>query len=143
VLFDTLIAASTPDEIEAVVAHELGHDRHGHVLFGLLRTAFATLLALAAFGWLCKQDWLLPEFGLPERDDALALLVCLLLYSTAHEPVAEFGLGTAFVPKLQQIVFDTADLAGSTRPVAPTRIEPWTGTFANPSAARRPCCQPT
>jgi len=55
VLFDTLIAGSTPDEIEAVVAHELGHYRHGHVLFGLLRGAVIAFVVLAAFGWLTRQ----------------------------------------------------------------------------------------
>ena len=79
VLFDTLIAASTPDEIEAVVAHELGHDQHGHVLFGLLRGAAMAFVVLAAFGWLSKQAWLLPSFGIVYHDDALALLACLLV----------------------------------------------------------------
>jgi STE24 endopeptidase len=79
VLFDTLIAASTPDEIEAVVAHELGHDKHGHVLFGLLRSAVLAFAMLAAFGGLSKQAWLLPGFGIVYQDDALALLVCLLV----------------------------------------------------------------
>jgi STE24 endopeptidase len=79
VLFDTLIAASTPDEIEAVVAHELGHDKHGHVLFGLLRSAAMAFAVLAAFGWLSKQAWLLPGFGIVYQDDALALLACLLV----------------------------------------------------------------
>ena len=81
VLFDTLIAGSAPDEVEAVVAHELGHYRHGHVLFGLLRAALVTFAVLAAFGWLCRQDWLLPSFGIAYHDDALALLACLLLNS--------------------------------------------------------------
>src|SRR5258708_809424 len=63
VLFDTLIESSTPDEIEAVVAHELGHDKHGHVLFGLLRGAVMAFAMLAAFGWLSKQVWLLPGLG--------------------------------------------------------------------------------
>jgi STE24 endopeptidase len=80
VLFDTLIAGSTPDEIEAVVAHELGHDRHGHVLFGLLRGAVIAFVVLAAFGWLSKQAWLLPSFGIAYHDDALALLACSLLF---------------------------------------------------------------
>ncbi|HEX3994294.1 MAG TPA: M48 family metallopeptidase [Acetobacteraceae bacterium] len=79
VLFDTLISASTPDEIEAVVAHELGHDKHGHVLFGLLRSAAMAFAMLAAFGWLSKQAWLLPGFGIGYQDDALALLACLLV----------------------------------------------------------------
>ena len=79
VLFDTLIAASAPDEIEAVVAHELGHDKHGHVLFGLLRSAAMAFAMLAAFGWLSKQAWLLPGFGIDYQDDALALLACMLV----------------------------------------------------------------
>jgi STE24 endopeptidase len=79
VLFDTLIEGNEPEEIEAVVAHELGHYRHGHVLFGLLRGALIAFAVLAAFGWLSKQAWLLPSFGLAYQDDALALLACSLL----------------------------------------------------------------
>ena len=82
VLFDTLLQASAPDEIAAVVAHELGHFRHGHVVFGLLRGAVLSFIALAAFGWLCKQPWLLQSFHVAHRDDAIALTVCMLLLST-------------------------------------------------------------
>jgi STE24 endopeptidase len=79
VLFDTLIDGSTQDEIEAVVAHELGHFRHRHVLFGLVRGAVMGFVVLAAFGWLAKQPWLLPSLGIAYQDDALALMACLLL----------------------------------------------------------------
>ena len=72
---------STPEEIEAVVAHELGHFKHGHVLFGLLRGAVMAFVVLAAFGWLARQPWLLPWFGIAYQDDALALYACLLLSS--------------------------------------------------------------
>ncbi len=82
VLFDTLLEGSKPEEIEAVVAHELGHFRHHHVLFGLARGALMSLIALAAFGWLCKQSWLLPSFGIVHADDAIGLYVCTLLFST-------------------------------------------------------------
>jgi STE24 endopeptidase len=81
VLFDTLIAESPLDEVEAVIAHELGHFRHRHILFGLLRGAAMSFVLLAAFGWLCKQPWLLPAFGIERGDDAVALFVCLLLVS--------------------------------------------------------------
>jgi len=81
VLFDTLLQSSTPDEIEAVIAHELGHFRHRHVIFGLARGALMALGGLAAFGWLCKQAWLLPSFGIPYHDDALSLFVSILLFS--------------------------------------------------------------
>jgi STE24 endopeptidase len=91
VLFDTLIAGSSPDEIEAVVAHELGHDKHGHVLFGLLRGAVMAFAILAAFGWLTKQAWLLPSFGIVYQDDALALLACLLLFGMIGPLLAPIG----------------------------------------------------
>lgn len=81
VLFDTLLERSTPEEVEAVIAHELGHFRHRHVLFGLARGAAISFAVLAAFGWLCQQPWLLPAFGLPGDDNALKLFVCGLLAS--------------------------------------------------------------
>ncbi len=74
VLFDTLIAQSAPEEIEAVIAHELGHFRHKHVLYGLAQGALILFIGLAAFGWLCQQPWLLPAFGIGFADDALTAL---------------------------------------------------------------------
>jgi STE24 endopeptidase len=79
VLFDTLIAANSEAELEAVLAHELGHFKLKHVLIGLLQTAVLLFMALFAIGWLCKQAWLLPSFGIMHRDDALALVVCILV----------------------------------------------------------------
>lgn len=81
VLFDTLIARCKPDEIAAVVAHELGHFKHKHIIFGLFRGALMSFALLAAFGWLAKQPWLLPAFGVRAHDDAIALFVCMLLAS--------------------------------------------------------------
>lgn len=82
VLFDTLVDKSPLPEVEAVIAHELGHFRHHHILFGLARSAVVLLVGLAVFGWLCRQPWLLPSFGLGPADDAVRLFVCLLLAST-------------------------------------------------------------
>ena len=91
VLFDTLIARCTPDEIEAIVAHELGHFLHRDVLFGLLRAAAMLFVAFAAFGWLTRQPWLLPAFGVGHGDDALAFFVCLLLASIIGPVSAPIG----------------------------------------------------
>ena len=55
VLFDTLIGNSPLDEVRAIVAHELGHFRHGHVLGGLLRSAASLFVMLAGIGWLARQ----------------------------------------------------------------------------------------
>ena len=91
VMFDTLLQRCAPDEVEAVVAHELGHFLHRHVLFGLLRGAAMSFVALAAFGWLSKQPWLLPAFGIDAQDGALALYVCLLLGSLVGPLSAPLG----------------------------------------------------
>ena len=91
VLFDTLLARCAPEEIEAVVAHELGHYLYRHIFFGIIRTAFVLFLVFAAFGWLTKQPWLLPDFGVSYHDDALALFVCILLSSLAAPLIAPIG----------------------------------------------------
>ena len=83
VLFDTLIAQNTEAELEAVLAHELGHYKLGHVVTGLLQTAVLSFLAFFAIGYLCKQPWLLGSFGIVHRDDALALMVCVLVIEMA------------------------------------------------------------
>ncbi len=83
VLFDTLVAGNSEAELEAVLAHELGHFKLKHVWTGLLQTAVLLFLGLAAIGWLCKQPWLLPSFGITHADDALALVVCVLVVQMA------------------------------------------------------------
>jgi len=91
VLFDTLLEGSSTEEVAAVVAHELGHYRHGHVLFGLMRGALIAFVVLAAFGWLSQQAWLLPAFGIKYHDNALALLACSLLNSMVVPLFAPIG----------------------------------------------------
>ena len=83
VLFDTLIAGNTEDELEAVLAHELGHFKLNHIGIGLLRTAVLLLLGCFALGVLCRQPWLLPAFGIVHQDDALALIVGVLTVQMA------------------------------------------------------------
>ena len=91
VLFDTLVERNSDAELEAVLAHELGHYKLGHVVTGLARTAILTFLAFFAVGWLCKQPWLLASFGLVHRDDALALMVCLLVLQMTGPALSILG----------------------------------------------------
>ena len=81
VLFDTLLASQTPDEIEAVVAHELGHFKHRHVVWGTLRGIATSFVLLALVGWLCRQPFLTAQFGFAHRDEATALLAANFLLS--------------------------------------------------------------
>ncbi len=91
VLFDTLLEKHAPDEIEAIVAHELGHFKHRHTLTGALRGIVSLFAMLAVVGWLCRQPWLLPGFGMRHADPALALLLGFMLASAASPVFGLFG----------------------------------------------------
>jgi STE24 endopeptidase len=83
VFFDTLLAQLNGDEMEAVLAHELGHFKHRHIL-KMMVTSFAVSLAgLALLGWLSQQIWFYTGLGvmpnLTGGNDALALLLFMLV----------------------------------------------------------------
>jgi STE24 endopeptidase len=66
VFFDTLIERLTPSEIEAVLAHELGHFARGHIP-RLLAVRFAlALLMLAILGWLYQEPAFYQALGMDE-----------------------------------------------------------------------------
>ena len=79
VFYDTLLAMLTPPEVEAVLAHELGHFKHKHVTQRLVMMFGLSLVALALLGWLASQPGfylglgVMPNLGAP--NDALALLL--------------------------------------------------------------------
>jgi STE24 endopeptidase len=78
VFFDTLIESLEPAEIEAVLAHELGHFRRKHVR---KRLALAVVLALAGFallGWLVQAPWFYAALGV-QPSPHMALLLFMLV----------------------------------------------------------------
>lgn len=77
VFFDTLLKTLTPDEIEAVLAHELGHFKHGHITQRLLMMAVTTFIGFAALGWLSGQTWFYQGLGMPEASAPALLLLFL------------------------------------------------------------------
>ncbi len=84
VFFDTLLARLTHSEVEAVLAHELGHFHHKHVI---RRTVLMTVLAFVAFallGWLSSRPWFYDALGVTPNaggapNDALALILFVLV----------------------------------------------------------------
>ncbi len=66
VFFDTLIARLTPAEIEAVLAHELGHFKRKHVVKRLLSTFAVALVILALMGWVIDKPWFYEGLGMPQ-----------------------------------------------------------------------------
>ena len=79
VFFDTLISRLSPDEIEAVLAHELGHCKLRHMLHHMLVTAVLSLAGLALLDWLTTQAWFYTGLGVSSPSHAGALLLFLLV----------------------------------------------------------------
>jgi STE24 endopeptidase len=82
VFFDTLLAKLSPAEVEAVLAHELGHFKHRHVLKRIAMMFAASLAGLALLGWLAGQSGFYTGLGVQPNmsapNDALALLLFML-----------------------------------------------------------------
>ncbi len=91
VFFDTLLDQLNADEVEAVLAHELGHFRHRHIAKSIGLMALASLAGLGLLGWLVEQAWFYSALGLttPSVHGALALFVLVL-------PVLTFFLQPLF-----------------------------------------------
>jgi len=105
VLFDTLIAKHTPEEIESILAHELGHFKFGHVrqMMGLF-----ALLAFAGFAvlyWAMGANGLAPAFGLP-FDPGVAFVVVLV----AQEPIVHL-LSPLLAWRSRRAEFEADDFA--------------------------------
>jgi STE24 endopeptidase len=94
VFFDTLLARLAPDEIEAVLAHELGHFRLRHVVKRVLWSAVFSLALLALLAWLAQAPWFYAGLGIPAADVPAAMArpgVALALFMLAL-PVFTFAL---------------------------------------------------
>ncbi|MCS6243460.1 MAG: M48 family metallopeptidase [Opitutus sp.] len=83
VLFDTLIAQLTPEELEAVLAHEVGHYRRGHIPKMLAMAAVVQFGAFAAIAWLARSDWFNPAFHFPAHELAPSFLLFGLVSGAA------------------------------------------------------------
>ena len=79
VFFDTLLERLDADEIEAVLAHELGHFRHHHVIKRIVLMFAVSFAGLALLGWLVNQTWFFTGLGVAAPSNHMALLLFLLV----------------------------------------------------------------
>ncbi len=82
VFYDTLLAKLSPGEVDAVLAHELGHFKHKHIIQRIAGLFAMSLAGFALLGWLSSQVWFYTGLGvrpnLEGANDALALLLFLM-----------------------------------------------------------------
>ena len=78
VFFDTLLSRLQPAEVGAVLAHELGHFKHRHVIKRIVLLFALSLGFLAALGQLMTTDWFYQGLGVSAQNTALALILFFL-----------------------------------------------------------------
>jgi len=99
VFYDTLLKQLNPAEVDAVLAHELGHFKHKHIIKRIIGMFAMSLVGFALLGWLSSQVWFYTGLSVrPNLDggnDALALLLFMLvvpLFSFFISPIfAQFS----------------------------------------------------
>ena len=79
VFFDTLLKTLEVNEIEAVLAHELGHFKRKHVQKRIMTMMLMSLAGLALLGWLIEQSWFYQGLGVQQPSNHLALLLFLMV----------------------------------------------------------------
>jgi STE24 endopeptidase len=79
VLFDTLVSQLSEPELEAVLAHEIGHFKKKHIPKMLIFSAFSSLVGFYLVAVLARQEWFYRAFGFEPGNVAPALLLFTLL----------------------------------------------------------------
>lgn len=79
VFYDTLLKTLKPEEVEAVLAHELGHFRHRHIAQRVLLFAVLSLAFFAVLGWLAQQPAFFTGLGVSAQSEAMTLILFSLI----------------------------------------------------------------
>jgi STE24 endopeptidase len=83
VFYDTLIESLDANEVEAVLAHELGHFKRKHIQKRLISTAALSLGGLALLGWLIEQPQFYHGLGVDTISNHMALILFMLVMPIA------------------------------------------------------------
>ncbi|MDH5649791.1 MAG: M48 family metallopeptidase [Gammaproteobacteria bacterium] len=106
VFFDTLLESLADTEIEAVLAHELGHFKRKHVTKRMILTFSLSLAGLALLGWLINQGWFYTGLGMNHQSTYGALMLFMLV-----GPVFSFFLHPLFAWASRKHEFEADDFA--------------------------------
>lgn len=79
VFYDTLLKTLKPEEVEAVLAHELGHFKHRHIAQRVLLFAVLSLAFFAVLGWLAQQPAFFTGLGVSAQSEAMTLILFSLI----------------------------------------------------------------
>ncbi len=108
VFFDTLIDELSHDEIEAVLAHELGHFKCNHIKKRISVLGSVFLIGLGILGWLINEPWFYNGLGVEQASTYMALLLFVIA-----SPAFTFFLQPLFSFISRQHEFEADDFAAS------------------------------
>jgi len=108
VFFDTLLKTLNEEQIEAVLAHELGHFRRKHVIKNMAVMAVLSLISLALLGWAIAEPWFYAGLGVTTQSSAMALVLFMLVI-----PVFGFFLHPMMTTMSRKYEYEADDYAAS------------------------------
>jgi STE24 endopeptidase len=79
VLYDTLVEKMSNEEIVAVLAHEIGHSKHKHIIFNLIETSITLLFYFGAFYLVLAEDAFMTAFSIENATFGFAIILFLVL----------------------------------------------------------------
>ena len=106
VFYDTLLESLSADEVEAVLAHELGHFKRNHIKKSLLLSVTMTLAGFALLAWLMQAPWFYSALGVDSMSTHMALLLFMLIM-----PVFTFFISPLFSALSRKHEFEADDFA--------------------------------
>ena len=108
VFYDTLLESLSEDEIEAVLAHELGHFKRHHIKKSLVLSLLVTLIGFALLAWLMQSDWFYTALGVEVASTHAALLLFVLV-----TPVFTYFISPLFSALSRKHEFEADEFAKS------------------------------
>ncbi len=106
VFYDTLLESLSEDEVEAVLAHELGHFKRNHIRKSLLLSIVMTFAGFALLAWLMQTPWFYSALGVDSMSTHMALLLFMLVL-----PVFTFFISPLFSALSRKHEFEADDFA--------------------------------
>ena len=108
VFYDTLLESLSEDEVEAVLAHELGHFKRHHIKKSLLLSSVMSLCGFALLAWLMRSDWFYSSLGVELASTHTALLLFMLIM-----PVFAYFVSPLFSALSRKHEFEADEFAHS------------------------------
>ncbi len=108
VFYDTLLESLSEDEVEAVLAHELGHFKRHHIKKSLILSLVTTLIGFALLAWLMQSPWFYAALGVEKASTHTALLLFILVM-----PVFSYFISPMFSALSRKHEFEADEFAKS------------------------------